>query len=102
VLCREIIWLRDNRHLIIVIVPEGRGPAPAAPRAPLGSNVQENSGRLSQMATFQDLLASPHDEDLFEHFARGQVARIDTETGQVERVGSAALITQVDLSPDEK
>ena len=83
-------------------MPEGRGPAPAEPRAPIGPNVQESSGRLSQMATFQDLLASPHDEDLFQHFATGQVARIDTETGQVERIGPAALITEVDPSPDEK
>ena len=54
------------------------------------------------MATFQDMLASPHDEDLFEHFARGQLARIDTETGLVERIGPPALITEVDPSPDEK
>ena len=54
------------------------------------------------MATFQDLLTSPHDEDLFQHFATGQIARIDTETGQVERIGPAALIAQVDSSPDEK
>ena len=83
-------------------MPEGRGPAPAAPRAPIGPNVQESSGRLSQMATFQDMLTNPHDEDLFEHFATGQLARIDTETGQITRIGPAALITGAELSPDEK
>ncbi len=74
VLESKLVWLRDNRHILAVLVPEGRGPAPAAPKAPIGPNVQESSGRLSQMATFQDMLASPHDEDLFEHFARGQLA----------------------------
>ena len=54
------------------------------------------------MATFQDMLTSPHDEDLFQHFATSQLARIDTETGQIERIGPAALITGVDPSPDEK
>ena len=54
------------------------------------------------MATFQDMLANPHDEDLFEHFATGQLARIDTETGQITRIGPAALITGADSSPDEK
>ncbi len=98
----KLVWLGDNRHILAVLVPEGRGPAPAAPKAPIGPNVQESTGRLSQMATFQDMLASPHDEYLFEHFARGQVARIDTETGQVERIGPPALITEVDPSPDEK
>ena len=89
-----INWLSDNRHILAVLVPEGRGPAPAAPRAPVGPNVQESSGHLSQMATFQDMLTNPHDEDLFEHFATGQLARIDTETGQITRFGPAALIAR--------
>jgi dipeptidyl aminopeptidase/acylaminoacyl peptidase len=102
VLFREIIWLSDNRHILTTLVPHARGPAPAKPRAPIGPNVQESSGRLSQMATFQDMLASPYDEDLFQYYATSQVARIDTETGRIERIGPAALITQVDPSPDEK
>jgi hypothetical protein len=61
VLSSEITWLHDNRHILTLLAPEGRGPAPALPRAPVGPNVQESSGRLSQMATFQDLLTSPHD-----------------------------------------
>ena len=95
-------WLSDNRHILALLVPEGRGPVPPAPKAPIGPNIQESSGRLSQMATFQDLLASPHDEELFEHFATSQVARIDTETGQITRIGPAALIAGADFSPDEK
>ena len=102
VLADTITWLSDNRHILAVLVPENRGPAPAAPKAPVGPNVQESSGRLSQMATFQDLLASPHDEDLFQHFATGQLARIDTQTGQIERIGPAGLITGAEPSPDEK
>jgi dipeptidyl aminopeptidase/acylaminoacyl peptidase len=101
VLFSNLVWLRDHRHLLAVVVPEGRGPAPVASRVPIGPNVQESSGKLSQMPTFQDMLASAGDEELFEHFARGQVARIDTETGQVERIGPAALITELDPSPDE-
>lgn len=102
VLGNAIAWLSDNRHILAVLVPEGRGPAPAAPRAPVGPNVQESSGRLSQMATFQDLLTNTHDEDLFQHFATGQLARIDIETGQITRIGPTALITGADYSPDEK
>ena len=97
-----ITWMSDNRHILAVLVPEGRGPAPAAPRAPTGPNVQESSGRLSQMATFQDMLANPHDEDLFEHFAKCNLAQIDTETGDVKRIAPVALISGADLSPDEK
>jgi dipeptidyl aminopeptidase/acylaminoacyl peptidase len=102
VLVRGITWLRDNRHLLATLVPEGRGPAPQEPRAPIGPNVQESSGRMSQMATFQDLLTNPYEEDLFAHFATSQLARIDTETGQIERIGSPGLFTDADFSPDEK
>ncbi len=102
VLGNPINWMSDNRNILAVLVPEGRGPAPAAPRAPAGPNVQESSGHLSQMATFQDMLTNPHDEDLFQHFATSQLARIDTETGQITRFGPAALIASADFSPDEK
>ena len=102
VLGGEITWLSDNRHVLAVLVPDGRGAAPRAPRAPIGPNVQESSGRLSQMETFQDLLTNPHEEDLFEHFATSQLARIDTESGNIERIGPAGLITGAEFSPDEK
>jgi len=102
VLSHEIIWLRDNRHILTTLVPQARGPAPAKPRAPIGPNVQESLGRLSQVPTLQDMLASPHDEDLFQHYATSQLSRIDTQTGQIERIGPAALITLVEPSPDEK
>ncbi len=54
------------------------------------------------MPTFQDLLANPHDEELFQHFATSQLARIDTQTGQIERIGPTALITRAEVSPDER
>jgi dipeptidyl aminopeptidase/acylaminoacyl peptidase len=102
VLGNPITWMSDNRHILALLVPEGRRPAPAPPRAPAGPNVQESSGRLSQMATFQDMLTNSHDEDLFEHFATSNPAQIDTETGDVKRIAPIALIVGADLSPDEK
>ncbi len=101
VLASPVAWLSDNRHLLAVLIPENRGPAPPEPKVPIGPNVQESTGRLSQMATFQDLLASPHDEDLFEYYGTSQVARIDTVTGKIERIGPAGLITRAEASPDE-
>jgi dipeptidyl aminopeptidase/acylaminoacyl peptidase len=102
VMVRGVTWLADNRHLLAALVPEGRGQAPQPPRAPVGPNIQESSGRLSQMATFQDLLTNPHEEDLFEHFATSQLVRIDTGTGQIERIGRPGLFTDAEFSPDEK
>jgi dipeptidyl aminopeptidase/acylaminoacyl peptidase len=48
------------------------------------------------------LLASEQDENVFNHFATGQLARIDTESGTIERVGPAGLIASFSASPDQK
>ncbi|MFO0951083.1 MAG: prolyl oligopeptidase family serine peptidase [Isosphaeraceae bacterium] len=102
VLADPLTWLSDGLRLLAVVVPEGRAAAPPDPDAPLGPNVQETSGRRGEMATFQDMLSSPRDEALFEHFARAQVARVDLDSGQVERLGLPALFTSVEPSPDER
>ena len=34
VLSNDITWLHDNRHILALLVPEGRGPAPACPGLP--------------------------------------------------------------------
>lgn len=59
----------DDRHLVVHQVPSGRGPAPAAPDAPTGPNIEETTGKVAQVATYQDLLKSPRDEELFRYYA---------------------------------
>lgn len=102
VLGGTVDWLRDNRHLLVSLAPRDRGQPPPAPRAPIGPNVRETAGRRSLMPTFPDLLSNPHDEALFEYHATSQLARIDAETGEVERIGAPGLITEAQASPDEK
>jgi dipeptidyl aminopeptidase/acylaminoacyl peptidase len=92
----------DDRHLLVQQVPSGRGPAPAAPDAPTGPNVEETSGRVAQVATFQDLLKSPRDEELFRHYASSQLASIDTTTDTVTTIGEPGFIASADPSPDGK
>jgi dipeptidyl aminopeptidase/acylaminoacyl peptidase len=78
-------WLGAEPALICRLVPSGRGAAPAAPTTPDGPILQESEGgRADRVATYQDLLKSPHDEALFTYFATSQVARIDlTGAGQL-------------------
>ncbi len=52
------------------------------------------------MPTFPDLLASPHDEELFEYFATSQLGDVDADTGGVEPIGAPALIASAQASPD--
>ena len=66
--------------------------APRAPTVPVGPVVEETAGKVSQMATFQDLLRTPHDEDLFEHFARAQLVVVDPAAGTRRPLGDAGAL----------
>ncbi len=90
----------DDTALICRTVPEGRGAEPAAPTVPSGPIVQEAlSGREDRVATYQDLLKSPHDERVFEHYATSQLARIALD-GRVTNIGVPSIITGASPSPD--
>jgi dipeptidyl aminopeptidase/acylaminoacyl peptidase len=98
---RAFQWT-DDRHLLVHQVPNGRGPAPAAPDAPSGPNIEETTGKVAQVATFQDLLRSPRDEELFRYSATSQLASVDASTGTVTPIGEPGLIASADSSPDGK
>jgi dipeptidyl aminopeptidase/acylaminoacyl peptidase len=92
----------DDRHLLVHQVPSGRGPAPTAPDAPAGPNIEETTGKVAQVATYQDLLKSPRDEELFRYYATSQLANVDTSTGAVTTIGEPGPIASADSSPDGK
>ncbi len=96
-------WSRDGRSLVVLGEPPGGraaldglagSPAPAEPR------ITEVAGKRSQMATFQDLLASAADEDLFETLATTVPQRVDPVTGAASPLGPAGLYQFISESPD--
>jgi dipeptidyl aminopeptidase/acylaminoacyl peptidase len=97
-----IDWLPDNRTLLVRTVPSGRGPAPAEPAVPIGPRVQESDGHAGPVPTYEDMLQSPHDEDLFEYYATAQLVRVDTASGAVMPLGKPGLLDEVNVSPDGK
>ena len=92
-------WLRDNRTLLCTTVPANRGQPPAPPAVPAGPNVQENAGKLTPAWTYQDLLASAHDEALFEYYGSSQAAWIDADTRQATLIGQPGLLAELSTSP---
>lgn len=76
VLGRPFAWSSDSRSLLANLVPATRGPVPRAPQVPSGPLIQENLGKRNAARTYQDLLKSPHDEALFEHFATSELANV--------------------------
>ena len=93
-------WFDDGRRLACTAVPSGRGAPPPPPTAPAGPNIQEHSGGVAPVRTYQDLLASPHDDALFEHFATAEVVIVDAAARTARSVGAAGLVSSVDPSPD--
>jgi len=94
-------WLPDARTLACRTVPQGAKLPPAAPAVPTGPIVQENTGEKKPAATNPDLLTSPTDERLFEHYMASQIALVAID-GKVTPVGAPALFTSVEPSPDGK
>jgi len=92
-------WMPDNRTLLVQLVPATRGPAPATPAVPPEPNTQESSGRPGPVRTYEDMLKSPHDENLYEYYATSQLALVDSSTGRATTLGQPAIFQGVDAAP---
>jgi dipeptidyl aminopeptidase/acylaminoacyl peptidase len=96
VIGRGVSWMPDGRHILVDLVPDGRGPAPQAPRVPVGPEVYVSGGKATQVATYQDLLKTAFDEKLFDYHATAQSAEVDIATGSIRKIGEPGIL---DLSP---
>lgn len=92
-------WLDDNTLLYRTALKPASA-APPKPAVPKGPTVQENYGKASPRPTFQDLIKSPYDEQLFEFYATTQLIR--NVNGVETKIGQPALYNSVDISPDKK
>lgn len=93
-------WMPDNKTLLVQLVPANRRPAPQASDVPREPNSQESSGKIGPVRTYQDLLKTAHDEDLFEHYAISQLALVDINNGKFSTVGQPAVFLSEEVSPD--
>src|ERR1051325_10353490 len=99
VLGNPVTWMPDNRTLLVQLVSPTRGPAPATSLVPEEPNTQESSGRPGPIRTYEDMLQTPHDEDLFEYYATSQLALVDSLSGKVTPIGQTAIFEDVDVAP---
>ena len=100
VLGNPFSWMPDNRMLLVQLVPPTRSAAPAEPSVPPEPNTQESSGRPGPIRTYEDMLKTPHDEDLFEYYATAQLALVDPMSGKVTPIGQASIFDDIDVAPD--
>ena len=93
-------WLKDGVTLLVQLVTSGRGPAPVEPLVPTGPNVQENHGKAAPTPTFEDMIKTNHDEDLFGYYFTSQLATIDATTGRKTLIGRPGILESVTPSPN--
>ncbi|MFW6040179.1 MAG: S9 family peptidase, partial [Gemmatimonadota bacterium] len=92
-------WRPDGSGFVARLVPEDRGEPPAEPGVPTGPVIQETEGRRAAARTYQDLLESPHDAALFEHYLATTVAYVGID-GTVTPAGPEGLVVSAEPSPD--
>jgi dipeptidyl aminopeptidase/acylaminoacyl peptidase len=98
----DIQWMPDNKTLLVEMIKPNRGPAPVEASVPTGPHVQESLGGAAPVVTHEDMIQTPHDEDLFEYYATSQLAYVDPATAKVTPVGKAGIIESVRISPDAR
>lgn len=96
----SIEWSGDGRKIALVLVPSDVGLAPAPPAIPQGPQVRLTEDGRTSVRTYPDLLETPYEARVLEHYLTGQLALIDSTTGEVEEIGAPAMIRSVSLAPD--
>ena len=92
-------WADDNT-ILYKATTQAATNAPKRPITPNGPTVQQNLGKTAPSPTFQDLIKSPYDEQLFEFYATAQL--VQNKNGVETTIGKPGLIGSFSLSPDKK
>ncbi len=92
-------WLDDSTGFLCRLIPDHRGLPPAEPTVPPGPNIQQNMGRAAPGRTYQDLLSSTHDEQLFDYYFRSQPTWVSLD-GTRTPVGMPGIYQGMNLSTD--
>lgn len=97
----SVEWTGDGGSVVVVLVPENRGPAPTIPAVATGPLVQLWMDSLvSPQRNFASLMETPHEFAMMEYYVTGQLAVVDVRTRAVRPIGAPAMIRSVSVSPD--
>lgn len=96
-----LTWVPNAEQLLVKFIPENRGQMPVENQVPAGPIVQENLGKAAPARTYQNLLKTPYDEQLFDYFVMSQLGVIDLN-GTVKNIGKPGIYRSINYSPDGK
>eukprot|EP00252_Welwitschia_mirabilis_P024577 TRINITY_DN733_c0_g1_i1.p1 TRINITY_DN733_c0_g1~~TRINITY_DN733_c0_g1_i1.p1 ORF type:complete len:965 (+),score=194.65 TRINITY_DN733_c0_g1_i1:103-2997(+) len=97
----DFVWI-DESTLVVCTIPSSRGEPPQRPLVPSGPKIQTNEQKtVVQVRTYKDLLEDEYDSDLFDYYATSQLIWVKLD-GTMNLIGSPAIYTSIDPSPDGK
>ena len=99
IVINDLSWLDNNSVLYHATVTSAKN-APKKMLAPKGPTVQQNMGKVAASATYQDLIKSPYDEQLFEFYTTSQLVK--NTNGVETKIGTPQIYSSADISPDKK
>jgi dipeptidyl aminopeptidase/acylaminoacyl peptidase len=91
-------WMPCGTQVVFSAVPEHHRK-PVAPVAPIGPRIQQSTGETSPTRTYQDLLKTPYDEELFQFYATTETVIADV-SGVVLHRWPPAMYANVSPAPD--
>jgi len=92
-------WMSDSQSLVCKAVVKSRGAPPQPGDVPTGPVVEENLGRATPGATYEDMIKNPEDEAIFDYYATSEVEVVGLD-GTRKAVGKAGVIQDASPSPD--
>jgi dipeptidyl aminopeptidase/acylaminoacyl peptidase len=94
----------DGKSLVVVLQPEGRGPAPTHGPDGIedGPQVRLTNSIAKPHPVYASLLQDPHDKAQLKYYTTGQLALVDVKTKAVKKVGAPRMIRAVEASPDAR
>lgn len=99
VLGGDITWYDDNTLMYKTAIALASA-APKKPITPKGPAVQQNIGKAAPGRTYQDLIKTPYDEQLFEFMTTSQL--VMNKAGVETPMGKPNMNASYSLSPDKK
>lgn len=92
-------WLNDSTLVYQAVVPTLE-KAPTPQQVPNGPMVQESSGKKAAARSYQDLLKSAIDDQIFTYYATSQIKKIQVGQNQGIPLNKPSLIANFTPSPD--
>jgi dipeptidyl aminopeptidase/acylaminoacyl peptidase len=91
-------WTPDGT-VVTLLVPADRGPEPPRDPIPSGPVTRRTRDEATPTRTFPFLLEDAHDEVLFEHYTRSQIAEL-APGREPREIGEPGMYESISLSPD--